>query len=49
MITEANMGSVLEKAKEKVIEWAENQCGYYGDNDDFLNDKTESFCEEYLA
>jgi len=48
-ITEKNMGQLLEKAKKQVLEWAQLQCGYYGDKDEFLQDKTSSFCEEYLA
>lgn len=43
------MKQVLLKAKKKVVEWGESQCGYYGDKEEFLQDKTNSFCDEYLA
>ena len=49
VINDSNMEDVLDKAKTKVVEWAQNQCGYYGEEDEFLADKTNSFCEEYLA
>jgi len=48
-ITEENMEPVLQKAEKKVLGWAKYHCGYYGDHDEFIQDKTQSFCEEYLA
>ena len=48
-ITEQNMNNVLEKIKEKALEWASYLCGYFGERDEFIQDKTQSFIEEYLA
>lgn len=48
-INDENMDTVLKKAKTKVLNWAKYHCGYYGDQDEFIQDKTQSFCEEYLA
>lgn len=49
VITEQNLDKTLEKVKVKVIEWASYLCGYYGENDEFIVDKNQSFVDEYLA
>lgn len=48
-VTERTLESVLTKAKARVLEWAQYMCGYYGEKDEFIQDKTNSFVEEYLA
>lgn len=48
-ITEDNIDAVIEKSRARVLEWAQYLCGYYGENDEFMKDKTASFTEEYLA
>jgi len=48
-ITEENMDKILEKAKEKVIEWSSSMCGFFGDKEDQLLDKTSTINEEFLA
>ena len=48
-ITDGNMKKVIEKAKEKVLDWAVNMCGYFGEKEDQLNDRTSTINEEYLA
>ncbi|RYF99146.1 MAG: hypothetical protein EOO02_17495 [Chitinophagaceae bacterium] len=48
-VTEHNMNNILEKIKDKVLEWAAYLCGYYGEGDEFIQDKNQSFIDEYLA
>ena len=48
-ITPGNMNKVIEKAKEKVMNWVVNMCGYFGENDEQLTDKTSTINEDYLA
>jgi len=48
-ITEQNLEKTLEKVKTKVLEWASYLCGYYGEGDEFIIDKNQSFVDEYLA
>ena len=48
-INPGNMNKVIEKAKEKVINWVMNMCGFFGEKDDQLTDKTSTLNEEYLA
>jgi len=48
-ITEENLQKTLEKVKAKVLEWAAYLCGYYGEGDEFIQDKNQSFIDEYLA
>lgn len=48
-VTEENMIEVLEKMQTKVIDWASYLCGYFGENDEFIHDKSQSFTDEYLA
>jgi hypothetical protein len=48
-ITDDNLDQVLEKSRIRVLEWGQFMCGYYGENDDFIKDKTASFTEEYLS
>lgn len=48
-ISRHNLDRLLQKAKKKVLGWATYICGYYGEKDEFIQDRTQSFVEEYLA
>jgi len=48
-ITRQNLDRTLNKAKKKVLNWAVFMCGYFGDHDEFVQDRTQSYAEEYLA
>ena len=48
-IFEETIDKSMNKAKGKVLEWASFMCGYYGEHDDFIQDRTQSFTEDYLA
>ena len=44
-----NIDRTLEKAKKKVLNWGVFMCGYFGEHDEFIQDRNQSFAEEYLA
>ncbi len=48
-ITKSHVEKILRECKKKVMEWAAFMCGYYGERDDFIRDRTNSYAEEYLA
>jgi hypothetical protein len=40
----------LDKGKLRVLEWAHYLCGYFGENEEFVKEKTiNTFAEEYLS
>jgi hypothetical protein len=48
-VGEKNINTILEKARVRLHEWSKFACGYYGNTDEFIQDKPQPFVEEYLA